>query len=265
MLHYHRQFPLTLEDAYTKLELLFYNKGYSLQEIFSYTGSIIGMMESELYADWFDYIDMCIALGWEDLMPKIFYYKYNLAREALGIEPIVFKIHEYDYEAWSRGEDGKFFKRVGDKLEFFGEFPCDDDNRPILRWIGIDIRNAESVICTAHNELERYMTVKLTPKTVIRALITKRDSIGNELPGVEPEWVQIYAGPQTMSFNYKLLKKRRNELGYTQQQVADAVQANIRTYQKWENGDTNPDGYYLLRIMNWLDIPNVADVILYTE
>ena len=42
MLHYHRQIPLTLEDAYTKLELLFYEKGYSLQEIFSYTSSIVG-------------------------------------------------------------------------------------------------------------------------------------------------------------------------------------------------------------------------------
>lgn len=95
--------------------------------------------------------------------------------------------------------------------------------------------------------------------------MTERDEIGNELEDVDPEWVQIYAGPQIMTFNYKLLKKRRTELGYTQQQVADAVEANIRTYQKWENGETKPDGYYLLRILNWLDIPDVNDIITYDE
>ena len=76
-------------------------------------------------------------------------------------------------------------------------------------------------------------------------------------------WIQVYAGPQTMDFNYKVIKERRTELGYTQQQVADAVCANVRTYQKWESGETTPDGYYLLKILNWLDIPNINDVITY--
>jgi len=62
-----------------------------------------------------------------------------------------------------------------------------------------------------------------------------------------------------------VMKKRRKTLGYTQQQVAEAVQTNVRTYQKWENGETTPDGYYLLRILNWLDITNINDVITYGE
>ena len=66
-----------------------------------------------------------------------------------------------------------------------------------------------------------------------------------------------------MSFNYKVIKERRKKLGYTQQQVAEAVQTNVRTYQKWENGETTPDGYYLLRILNWLDIPKISNVIIY--
>ena len=66
-----------------------------------------------------------------------------------------------------------------------------------------------------------------------------------------------------MSFNHEVIKKRRNELRYTQKAVAEAVGSNTRTYQKWENGETVPDGYYLLRILNWLDITNVNDVIIY--
>jgi transcriptional regulator with XRE-family HTH domain len=52
---------------------------------------------------------------------------------------------------------------------------------------------------------------------------------------------------------------------YTQRDVADAIGATIRTYQKWENGETTPDGHYLLRLMNWLDIRDVQEVVRYTE
>lgn len=266
MMFFHRDNPLRLEDAYSKLEFLFYDKGYSLEEIFKYPENIIGPSAYDIYPDWFDYIDMCLELGWTDYMPKNFYYKYNLAREALGKQPIIFPIMEYDCEAWTRDrEQVQFYKRKGNKLEFYGRFPYDENNEPVLRWIAVDIRDAEDVRCTHYRDLECHMTVTLTPKTVIYAQITERDEIGNELPDEEPKWVQIYAGPQTMSFNYKLMKQRRTELGYTQQEVADAVQANVRTYQKWENGETRPDGYYLLRILNWLDIPNVNDVIIYED
>ncbi len=265
-LYYHRKSPLTLEDAYGKLEYLFYDKGYTLEQIFGYPSTITWTSPSDMYGDWFDYIDMCIQLGWEELMPEKFYYRYNLAREALGIKPIIFPIMEYDCEAWTRNrEQVQFYKRNGNKLEFFGIFPCDENNHPVLRWIAVDIRDAESIECTEVNELECFMRVRLTPKTVIYAQVTDRDEIGNELPDAEPRWIQIYAGPQTMSFNYKILKERRRSLGYTQQEVADAVQANIRTYQKWESGETKPDGYYLLRILNWLDVPNLNDAIIYDK
>lgn len=264
--YYHRRTPLTLEDAYTKLEYLFYEKGYTLEQIFSYTNSITWTDASDMYGDWFDFLDMCLQLGWDDLMPDHFYYKYNLAREALNIKPIIFPVMEYDCEAWARDrEQVQFYKRKGNQLEFFGIFPCDDDNEPVLRWIAVDIKDAESVVCSNKAGMECTMTVTLTPKTVIHAQVTERDDIGNELPNVEPKWIQVYAGPQTMSFDYRILKRRRSELGYTQQEVADAVQSNVRTYQKWESGDTKPDGYYLLRILNWLDIPNINDVIIYGE
>lgn len=38
------------------------------------------------------------------------------------------------------------------------------------------------------------------------------------------------------------------------------IQANVRTYQKWENGETKPDGYFLLRILNWLDINDIQSL-----
>lgn len=263
--YYHREKPLTLEDAYNKLEFLFYDQGVSLDDIFDYPDKISQTSGGDLIGDWFDYMDMCFTLGWTEYMPKDLYYRYNLAREALGKEPVVFMIQEYDVEAWARDpKQVEYFRRKGNQLEMYGVFPCDDEGNPVLRWVAVDVRNPVNIICKKKNELESLMTVTLGPKTVVRAKIqTQRDKIGEPLPDTEPEWVQLYAGPQNMSFNYKVLKDRRQELGYTQQQVADAVEANVRTYQKWENGETKPDGYYLLRILNWLDIPNINDIIVY--
>ena len=129
-----------------------------------------------------------------------------------------------------------------------------------MRWIGIDIRNPKKVECTDHNGLECHMKVMLDPDTVIKILMHEHDEIGNVIEEIDPEWIQIYAGPQMRSFNYIILKEKRIELGYTQQEVAEYIQANVRTYQKWENGETKPDGYYLLRILNWLDINDIQSL-----
>ena len=267
-LHNHRSEPLSLEDAYKKLEFLYYDCGYSLKEIFSYTHGDGWCDFDDAYADWFDYLDMCFELGWEDYMPTQFYYKYNLAREALGKDPVIFYIQEIDCEAWQRGGSDavEYYERKGNKLSFIGVFPVDETDAPVLRWIGVDIKNAAS-ITSEHRDEDSYLfhiTVELTPRTVIHALIpAEHDEIGNPIKAAGMKWLQIYAGPQMMSFNYKVIKERRKKLGYTQQQVAEAVQTNVRTYQKWENGETTPDGYYLLRILNWLDIPKISNVIIY--
>ena len=111
-----------------------------------------------------------------------------------------------------------------------------------------------------------HIDIKLKPQTVIRALVyAEHDVVGNPIKEGGMIWMQVYAGPQTMTFNYKVMKERRKALGYTQKQVADAVQTNVRTYQKWESGETTPDGYYLLRILNWLDIRDVTQVIEYAS
>ncbi len=268
--HNHRETPLTMEDAYQKLEFLYYEHGYSLAEIFSYTEGEQWCCFDETYADWFDYLDMCIELGWDDYMPDAFYYRYNLAREALGKDPIIFYIMDIDSEAWkNKGPDAvEYCVRKGNKLSLLGMFPVDENGIPVMRWIGVDIKDADSITSDFREKgsFEFHIIVTLTPRTVIRALIpTERDEVGNTIEAAGRTWKQLYAGPQTMTFDYKVMKKRRKALGYTQKQVANAVQTNERTYQKWECGETTPDGYYLLRILNWLDITNINDVIIYGD
>ena len=73
----------------------------------------------------------------------------------------------------------------------------------------------------------------------------------------------MYAGPLNMEFDYTALRDYRDRRGYTQQQVADAVGTSVRTYQKWEAGNTIPDGYFLLKLLNWLDIPDIQNIVKY--
>ena len=68
-----------------------------------------------------------------------------------------------------------------------------------------------------------------------------------------------------MRFSYPALKIFRQERHMTQAEVAEAIGTSVRTYQKWENGDTTPDGHNLLRIMNWLDIRDVQDLIEFDD
>ena len=83
--------------------------------------------------------------------------------------------------------------------------------------------------------------------------------------GAEPVWQQIYAGPQTMEFDNDALREFRRAKNMTQANVADAIGTSVRTYQKWESGETTPDGHYLLRLMNWLDIDSVQSLVKYID
>ena len=69
----------------------------------------------------------------------------------------------------------------------------------------------------------------------------------------------------TMRFDHTILRERRKKLGFSQEDVALAIDTTVRTYQKWESGETTPNGHYLIRLINWLDIIDVQCVVQYTD
>lgn len=68
-----------------------------------------------------------------------------------------------------------------------------------------------------------------------------------------------------MEFDNEALRDFRKAKKMTQSNVADAIGTSVRTYQKWESGETTPDGHYLLRLMNWLDIDSVQSLVKYID
>jgi len=236
------------------LEFMFYECHLPLKTIFDYlTGQTGNIIYDTLFFQWHHYLQLCKKTGCTDYTPDCFITAYNLMLERCSMPPIVYEV--------SPMQDSPNYCsiRQGRDISFQGVFPCDGDGNPVMRWIGLDVKEAESVTCNCRKMKIGTLTVKITPRTVIKVL-----NIYNR-KGEEDIWWQVYAGPRRMSFNTLALKNRRNSLGYTQKQVADAIGSVVRTYQKWEGGDSTPDGYHLLRIMNWLDISDVQDLITYEE
>ena len=114
-----------------------------------------------------------------------------------------------------------------------------------MKWIGLRVKNAKSITCSQDKSSRGRLFVEITPYTTIHALNCYNNEEDDDC------WYQIYAGPQTMEFDYEILKIYRKRLKYTQKDVADAIGATVRTYQKWENGETQPewDHSFILRLL----------------
>lgn len=242
----------SLENLYVSLEELLYIDCIPLEDIMEYTVEQTGYVSrTALFFQWVEYVKLCRKLGWEDKLPANFIYRYNEALEKVGKHPVIYEIQEMYI--------GEFFHRNGDKIEFEGIFPFDNYGNPEMKWIGLKIKNSGAIEHIKGNHGLGSLIVHLKPNTLIYALnCYNYEGEGNK-------WYQIYAGPQLMSFNNAFLKIQRKGMKYTQQQVANAIGTSVRTYQKWENGDTIPDGHNLIRLMNYLDITDVQMLIKYNE
>ena len=242
----------SLNHLYEVLEEMLYKFQIPISQIMNYTIDQTGYVNRvDMFFDWYDYL--CLSeniFGWEKI-PDSFIYSYNMLLEEVGREPIVYEI-ENTFQ-------GDFFYRCGDKIEFEGTFPSDNQGNPIMRWIGLKISNMDSVSLIGERNKKGRLVVKLLPNTLIYALNcynSKEDC---------DTWYQINAGPQLMQFDYTVLRYERNRLNYSQAKVAEAIGTSVRTYQKWESGDTIPDGHNLLRLMNFLDISDVQMLVKYAE
>ena len=265
------------EMIYQDLEWLFYDLCLSLEDIFNYASDQLstpalkdtqhnldapfrlttsklhepGISPRTLFTQWCDYLHICEDLGWTDYLPERFITRYNQALEAVGREPIIYRpLTQYSEQ----------FLKDDNVVTCRGNFPCDKSGMPVLRWTSLKIAKPAALSFSAQKSCAGELRIQLGPLTTIHSM----EPSGPE-ENISWEWVQIYAGPQTMLFDHEALKQFRLTSGMTQKAVADAIGASVRTYQKWENGETTPDGHYLLRIMNWLNIDSVQHLTRYLD
>ncbi len=241
-----------LEKMYKALEEILYHFHISVEDIFGYMDIREKRLKTDQFMEWYDYLKLCEQLHWYDFMPDAFLYKYNMALEAAGRRPVIYDLDEM--------MPGEYFWRDGGTIDIQGTFPVDPAGKPVLRWIGIILKNPGEITCkTKENHTAWEITIGLTPKTELYARNIYNDDDEGE------KWYRLYAGPQVMEFDYTILRSRRQALKMTQKEVAEAVGATLRTYQKWEIGETTPDSKFLLRLLNWLDIRDVVNATKWNE
>lgn len=263
------------EELYNGLEFIFYTVGLSQEQIFEYPiqqvrnpdadmrhpldRALASAMETgnldagAVLFRWVDYLRICMEQCRSDYMPERFITAYNHALELDGREPVMYCTTHDIYDSHCL--------RQGRAYVFDGNFPCDDDGAPIMEWIGIRVKNAKSIKFTAAKSRHGDLVIEITPTTVIYAVRGEKfDQLERDKDG-KIDWYPVYSGPRNMCFDHTALKSFRTGQHMTQAEVAEAVGTSVRTYQKWERGDTTPDGQNLLRIMNWLDIGDVQDLV----
>lgn len=241
-----------LETKYRALEEIYYHFHISVEDIFSYMDLRGHKLQTEQFMEWYDYLKLCEKLHWYDFLPDGFCYKYNMALEAAGRKPIIYDLDEM--------LPAEYCYRNGTTIDIQGNFPVDPAGKPILRWIGIILKKPGEIVCKyRENQTAWEMSIQLTPQTELYA----RNLYNREEEG--ERWYRLYAGPLTMEFDYTVLKESRLRLKQTQKEVAEAVGSTLRTYQKWETGETTPDSKYLLRLLNWLDIPDPVKATKWNE
>lgn len=244
-----------LDDLYTILEKMFYIRGMSIPDIMCYANKI-GETDNEggFFFKWAHYLDLCDKLHIDNKYPKNFLFETNKILEMAGENADIF---DTGYVGFNEP-----YIRNGNEIIVGGEFPYDANNQVALQWIGVWIENAAYVklsntygMASDSKFLEKELHIGLTPTTKIYLPYATDDEDEKVI------WEPIYFGPLVMDFDNNTLKKFRERASLTQQVVADSIGIQVRTYQKWEKGDAKPDGYNLIRLMNFLDIDSVQDFL----
>lgn len=243
------------EEAYMALEKLFYQYKMGVPEIMGYPVSLTGTYgRSDIFFKWAHYLDLCNKLHIDNKYPNNFLYEYNRILELANETPIIYMPGLVGFN--------ENFLRHDREIIIGGEFPCDCDNKPILEWIGIWIENAAYIKvdnCYSMDDtvtLEKQLHIGITSKTKIYMPNIYNDNDDGDI------WYLVYSGPLVMEFDKDALRFYRNQINITQKKLADAVGVRLRTYQKWEKGESIPDGYNLIKLMNYLNIDSVQNFII---
>ncbi|CAN7762838.1 helix-turn-helix transcriptional regulator [Paenibacillus sp. LjRoot153] len=242
-----------IEQLFATLEDMHYCHLLDVEQIFNYPIKQTGYAcQTEFLFQWSHYLELIHTLPHSDKMPKHFIVAYNEELERNGLLPIIYQLaQQYNYD---------YIRRDGQKFCVSGTFPCDDSGHPILRWIGIQIKNPVKVWAKVNGQLKGELFIQAGPKTSIWGL----NCFGEQDDGSDA-WYPLHIGPQLMKFDNEELKRIRDREGYTQKEIADAIGASVRTYQKWEAGETSPDSHNMLRLLNVLDIRDTKELTRFLD
>lgn len=270
----------TFEPLYKIIDELSDEYSIQIEQVLNYIQQQRGSVgHYEIFRYWYHYFKLIKHNPTEEdvIFPRNILYSYNVELEKNGLKPII-----HFPATWEDENEGVYVTyREDNELKIGGFFPIDDNGEPVLKWIGIWTENVKSLqyAVAKKNEFDNQIPIQLEykmrpalkvslkfeldSKTRIflgyRRVIGYDDFLGEDK--VREYWALEYCGPALMKLDCSKIVEKREELGYSIKQVAEATDINLRTYQRIENGEGSPDGLNLIKIMNYLDIDSYEDLI----
>ena len=198
------------EEVYERLERLFYHHQISLVNIMEYTVAQTGYVSRyDIFCLWCDYLDLCEKLRIDDKTPKSLLYSYNKLLEYAGEKPIVYQPGLVGFN-----ED---FMREGNEIVVGGEFPCDGEGKPVMKWIGVKVENEEYIHCKGNFNKELRIGIKPTTKIYMLNIYNKDGDERNI-------WWPIYFGSAVTEFNSWAFKFYRERGGLLKSKLRTRLQ-----------------------------------------
>lgn len=188
---------------------------------------------------WIEYLHLAVEENFE-MMPQCLLTALNRVRVKKAMNPIIYKpayVHE----------------KTANAVVFRGQFPLDEDGRPIVEWTSIRLENPGTITFNAGKSANGLLRIECGPETVISVYDPEDPEKSKQL---------VYVGYQVMNYDGGALKALRKEKKISQVQLAEMIDVSLRAVQKWERGKARPDNRSFVRLMALYEI---NDPLIFTK
>ncbi len=253
---------LDLEEVYRLLVKVIYDYKIPLEKVMKYLGDSFGNYPRpyEMFYQWTILLSLLKTHDDEDVFPKNFYFALNTELEKQRMNP---KIVPADarHRTWVsyRADEKRLV------LTVHGFFPLNERGELVKEWAGIWLENAQVISVTQLvSDDENYslfpweykgsnmvaVEIAVTPDTRVFELKSESDENGQ----LRNKWVQVCSGPGVSEFSLEPIIKKREELKLTQKDVASLANIALRSYQRYEKGESTPNALEFIELMNILGL-----------
>ena len=244
-----------VERKMLMLENIIYYYGITLDQMLGYLYDQGGKdFLNYTFEKWYEYLEL-IGKTKEHYFPNnvltgLNYELKNKRGKEYIFSPEIIRIEIHDDKA----------------VKILGLFPTNSDGSIIFDWVGLWTENITKLTSTTRNEYclveSKIKLVKQKQPMMINEVtievntnskiyVSKEQNIDGS---IIPVWHDIYRGINRIEYDYKLISYYREKMRISQKDMSNDLNINLRTFQRFEAGETKPDAFDFIRIMKYLRI-----------
>ena len=248
-----------IERKMLMLEKMMYYYGININIMLEYLYNQGGKENlNYTFEKWFEYLEL-IGRNNEKYYPHNILTGLNYElREQKGMEyifsPEIIRIEIHD-----------------DKLvKLIGLFPTHTDGSIIFDWVGLWTEKIIKITSATRNQ---YSLIESKMKLVLQNQPIMINEVNIEVSAdsmiylseermingdIIPVWREIYRGINQIEYDYTLIAYYREKMRISQKEMSNDLRINLRTFQRFEAGETKPDALDFMKIMKYLKIEDYS-------